>query len=309
MKRRDFLGQAAATATLLGVGSVRSQASNVRAAIVIGVNKAGNLPVLHAAVSGAEQIATWLTSQHFDVTTFLDSAKPVRVSEIFEKINEIVDKSIYEQLVVYFAGHGCVISYSERWLLSGAPVNPNEAINVIQSVYLARQSGITNVVLISDACRSAPDTIQAGNVIGGAIFPNSASHPSARTFVDEFYAAHPGEAALELSVDKSTRNYQGIYTTVFLDAFQHPTAEMIATVDGVMVVPNRRLDAYLMSEVSKRAASISLELSQMPESLVQSPDQTYIGRLADTASTIGSLSPLPKTIKDLASFSIRQALN
>jgi hypothetical protein len=250
--------------------------------------------VLHAAVSGAEQMATWLASQQFDVTPFLDSSKPVRVSDLFDKINEIVDKSIYDQLVVYFAGHGCLNSFSERWLLSGAPVNPGEAIHVIPSVYLARQSGIRNVVFISDACRSAPDSIQAGSVIGNAIFPNGAAHAEAGTFVDEFYAAHPGQVALERSVDQSTKNYEGIYASAFLGAFQHPTTKMVATIDGVKVVPNRRLDEFLKTEVSKRAAAISLQLSQLPVCFVQSPDEIYIDRLADDATTTGSTTPPPR---------------
>jgi hypothetical protein len=305
MRRREFLQKAAAI-SLIGVGRAHGQTQNTRAAICIGVNRAGNLPVLHAAVSGAEQMAAWLARQPFDIMLFLDSVRPVRLSDILDKISEIIDKGIYEQLVIYFAGHGCVIHFSERWLLSRAPMDANEAIDVIPSVCLARQSGIKNVVFISDACRSTPDTIQAGNVMGGPVFPNTSSTPAMRTFVDEFYAAHPGQAALEQSVDRSTKNYEGIYTAVFLDAFQHPTQSMVATVDGVRVIPNRRLDDYLRSEVSKRAAAISLQLSQLPESLVQSPDEIYIGRIPEAITPVSEKAP-PKTIRDLANFSINQA--
>ena len=157
MKRREFLKRSIAALSLMSGGSASAQTSVKRAAVVIGINKAGNLPILHAAVSGADQMGRWLTSQNFEVTPFLDSAGTVRRSDIFDKIQEIVNKGFYDQLVVYFAGHGCVVDYSERWLLSRAPVDASEAINVYQSVCLGRQSGIGNLVFISDACRSVPD--------------------------------------------------------------------------------------------------------------------------------------------------------
>ena len=309
MKRREFLKRSIAALSLMSGGSASAQTSVKRAAVVIGINKAGNLPILHAAVSGADQMGRWLTSQNFEVTPFLDSAGTVRRSDIFDKIQEIVNKGFYDQLVVYFAGHGCVVDYSERWLLSRAPVDASEAINVYQSVCLGRQSGIGNLVFISDACRSAPDSIQMSNVVGGVIFPNEDMPPGARTYVDEFYAAHPGEAALERSVDKSTKNYEGIYTSAFLDAFQHPTKDMVALVDGLKVVPNRRLDGFLRTEVSICAAKISLQLSQLPESLVPSPDETYIGRLADDVVTVNSTFTPPPTINDLVNFMIQPAAN
>jgi len=126
--------------------------------------------------------------------------------------------------------------------------------------------------------------------------------------VDEFYAALVGEPAYERSVDQSTKNYEGIYTAVFLDAFQHPTQDMIATIGGVPVVPNRRLVSYLTSEVSRRAASISLSLSQLPQSVVPSPDDTYIGRVTGPV-TAGSAPSRPNTINDVANYSITQALS
>jgi hypothetical protein len=310
VRRRDFLGGAAAALSSIGAGAAPATTPKTRAAIVIGVNKAGTLPVLRAAVSGAEQMATWLSGQNFDVTSFLDSVRPVRISDIVDRVADIVDKGIYEQLVIYFAGHGCVNgSYSEVWFLSGAPVRSIEAVNVTNSVQRARQSGIANVVFISDACRSRPDSIQIGNVTGGEIFPNNANLPPRPSYVDEFYAARPGEAALELPVDQSTKNYEGIYTSVFLDAFHHPTADMVIPVNGVRVVPNRRLEKFLTSGVSKRAEAVSLQLSQYPECYVPSPDQTYIGRVAADAIVVASAAPPLQTIHDVAALSIRGALD
>lgn len=43
-----------------------------KAAIVIGVNKTGDLPVLNAAVAGAAQVADWLRGEGFQVKRYLD---------------------------------------------------------------------------------------------------------------------------------------------------------------------------------------------------------------------------------------------
>ena len=64
------------------------------------------------------------------------------------------------------------VRYNEYWLLSGAPDDPQEAVKVASSVALARYCGIPHVVLVSDACRTAAESIQAQNVEGSSIFPN-----------------------------------------------------------------------------------------------------------------------------------------
>lgn len=156
MRRRDFLAMAVTTAGLLAVRPVlaKSGGQKQRAAVVIGVNKAGQLPVLNAAVSGARTVANWLEAEGFEVKLLVDDGKPVRVSEIFDVIEEFVGRGTLDQLVVYFSGHGFLSGYSEHWLLSKAPDNPNEAVSLRESVDLARESAIPNVVFISDACRS-----------------------------------------------------------------------------------------------------------------------------------------------------------
>ena len=105
MRRRDFLAMAVTTAGLLAVRPVlaKSGGQKQRAAVVIGVNKAGQLPVLNAAVSGARTVANWLEAEGFEVKLLVDDGKPVRVSEIFDVIEEFVGRGTLDQLVVYFS--------------------------------------------------------------------------------------------------------------------------------------------------------------------------------------------------------------
>src|SRR5690349_6869996 len=124
MRRRDIFKWVPALAAGLGTRVLwAQQPSRSRAAVVIGVDRAGDLPELKAAASGAEQIANWLDGEKFDVRLFIDKQQLVEVNKIFDVIADFVRKGTIEQLIVYFGGHGFVSGYSEYWLLSKAPDN------------------------------------------------------------------------------------------------------------------------------------------------------------------------------------------
>lgn len=247
-----------------------------RAAIVIGVNRTGDLPLLQAAASGARQFADFLRLEGFEVKEFNDDqGKPVTASDIFSGVVELVDKGNLDQLVIYFAGHGFGLSTNFYWLLSGAPRDPSQAISVLECVYAARRTGITNVVLIGDACRSLPQSLKASNVRGTVVFPNDGPTNTEVT-VDQFLASHQGEEAFEVSV--SSTQYEGLFTSAFMEAFQSPDRKMAVPLsNGLWVVPNRRLRTYLRNRVQEKAQDRSLNLLQTPESIVSSDEPWYVG--------------------------------
>ncbi len=309
MRRRDFLAMAVTTAGLLAVRPVlaKSGGQKQRAAVVIGVNKAGQLPVLNAAVSGARTVANWLEAEGFEVKLLVDDGKPVRVSEIFDVIEEFVGRGTLDQLVVYFSGHGFLSGYSEHWLLSKAPDNPNEAVSLRESVDLARESAIPNVVFISDACRSTPDSLGTARVRGGLIFPNRGVSRRVRAEVDQFLAALPGDPALEVALRESVAAYEGIYTTCFLGAFEHPDETMVRTVNGTRVVPNNLLKPYLEREVRKKAEAKSIRLRQIPDAYVTSGETTFIGRVVVPARQPWPSPPDVPTILDVSGRALERA--
>ena len=241
MERREFLRYGVTVTGALALGVFKVSAAQPRSAIVIGVDKAGDLPPLRAAKSGAREVARWLHNEGFSVKLFVDENQPVRVAELFDAVNAIVSQGNQGQLVIYFAGHGFINNYSEYWLLSQAPENPNEAISLVESVALARQSAIPNVVFISDACRSRSDSLRTERVRGSLIFPTSRGVPAAPADVDQFLATLVGDPSWEATVSESSGVYQGVYTTTFLDAFRFPDIKMIRQVDGKNVVPNHQL--------------------------------------------------------------------
>jgi hypothetical protein len=290
MQRRRLILVAASAASLRVVGQ---PSPPQRAAVVIGVDRAGDLRPLRAAGGGARKVAAWLRREGFDpVVELVDDPGPVTAAQVFAAVQPLVDRGTIRQLVVYFAGHGFINGYSEHWMLSGAPDNPNEAVSLVESVALARQSGIPNVVFISDACRSRSDSLRTERVRGSLIFPNARNAPPAPADVDQFLATLVGDPSWEVPVDQSTTAYEGVYTATFLDAYRTASSDMVRTIGDLRVVPNAKLKDYLAREVPLRAARTSINLKQRPDTQVVSGELSYIGKyLPDSTSTTTGSDP------------------
>jgi hypothetical protein len=280
MKRREFIVGSIALASACALQRlVAAEPARRRAAVVIGVDTVGQLPPLSAAKSGARQVAQWLEQEQFEVRLFVDDGKPVVVKDLFNAVSELVNRDL-DQLLVYFAGHGFIRGYSEFWLLSGAPNNPNEAVSVLESVQLAQECPIPSVVFISDACRSTAQSLKAERVYGSLIFPNPDRMPNQLPEVDQFFATLVGDPAWEVPSAQSATAFAAIYTETFMDAFRQPDAAMVCQgPDGKSIVPNKRLKAYLAREVPKRAHSQNISIEQRPQTLVVSDDTIYIGHV------------------------------
>jgi hypothetical protein len=313
MRRRDFVAMLGATASLAVLRRSLAQPAATRAAVVIGVNKSGDLPTLNAAAAGAQEMARWLREEGFEVKELTDVEGPVTASDVFKAVNAFVKLETLDQLLVYFSGHGYLSGNSEHWLLSEAPDDPNQSISTVESVTLARRTRIPNVIFISDACRSTSASLGVQGMHGSLIFPNAEDAGDGSVEIDQFYAALPGASALELPVNESAQKFEGIYTAAFLTAYQQPDAAMVKTLNGVSFVPNRLMKDYLRREVPKRAEAHNVQLSQQPESRIESGETTYIGRVI--ATTVAGTPtppapaepPEPVTIADVAIASLESA--
>ena len=94
MRRRDFLTTICITLANLLYPTFGRANTVVRAAVVIGINKTGSLPVLRAAASGATVVGDWLEQEGFHVHRFIDDQGPVRHWQIFDAVNGIVKKGM-----------------------------------------------------------------------------------------------------------------------------------------------------------------------------------------------------------------------
>lgn len=305
MRRREFLA-----AGICGVSAIVARplialpTHSNRGAIVIGVGNVDGLPRLKGAASGAQKMATWLAGEHFDVKLFTDTAGPVKANDLFAEVKRFINRGTLDQLVIYFAGHGFISgTISEFWLLSDALQDPNEAVVLTECCLLAEQSGIPNVVFISDACRSLAGTLNVERVRGSLIFPNAPAARGPESVVDQFLATRVGAAAYEYPVDKTAPAYQAVYTTCFLEAFQHPYADMVQDLRGEKVIPNRRLKPYLAQEVPKRAQSLGITLDQRPDSKVYSDEPVFIGHAVGQPRQAGQAAP---TVADVARLNLTE---
>jgi hypothetical protein len=296
MKRRDLLVGGGLVLAQLGASRSLAQCNtpSARAAVVIGVNKTGNLPVLRAAVSGAKAVADWLCSEGFEVKLITDeNGSAVTADAIKQAVFELVDRGTLTHLVVYFSGHGVCVGFNEYWLLTGAPRDASQAVTLMESWELAHRSGIPNVVFISDACRSIP-AYQTSLLTGTLIFPVTTS-PSTGGKVDRFLATEPGQSSIEAS--DAAAAYDSIFTSAFLDAYKRPRQDMVRQIDGKSVVPNYLLEDYLRKEVPLRLSRIDLKHRQVPEARIESRDNFYIGRALQAATADAGAPITPQNIR------------
>jgi len=257
------------------------------AVIAIGVDRTGGgLTKLSGAASGAKDFAKWADRQKMCVELLTDAGSgAVRLNDIIDKVESIIKQGTFGKLVIYFAGHGFLLSpQSELWLLSDAPGRATEAVNVQLSRDHARYCGIPHVIFVSDACRSGGANHQHRSVTGGSCFPvPSVYHQDGE--VDTFYGTRPGDPALEYPDDKgATDNYKGVFTECLLEVLEggHPEVVEKAEVAGSTrwVIPSRKLKEKLKDTVPDRAASISIKLMQVPEVRVESVLPLYFGELS-----------------------------
>lgn len=256
-----------------------------RAAVLIGVSRTGDLPTLRAATDGARAMQRWaIEHQGMDpalVKLLTDDAGRVEVNQVKDAIAEIVDRATVDQLIVYFAGHGVNIRYGEYWLLSRAPRDTQAAVNVEGSVVLARQCGIPHVVLISDACRTAAEGLQAQYVTGSEVFPNDAPG-GVEQGVDLFFACTLGKPALEVrDPAAAARRFSAVYTDALVEVLDGRRGELLERRAGVGLVRPRPLKRHLQAEVARRLAALRVEpnVSQTPDARITSDEEAWLAQV------------------------------
>jgi hypothetical protein len=261
-----------------------------RAIVLIGVRKSGTLPELGAVRAGLDHMRDWTRGQGIPdalvATISDDGGRRVRIERIYEAVERFTQRSTLEQLIIYFCGHGVNNGYSEYWLLSDAPANPNEAVNVALSAFFAERCGIPHVVFISDACRTAPAGIQASGVTGSAVFPNNGPNVTTAS-IDLFYACRLGESSFEIAdPTEASDAYHAVYTEVLAQALEGDYPDLIeeadeaeATVGLVRPWPRKR---GLPALVTRRIIELNafLVANQTPDTKVTSdPQVAWLSRL------------------------------
>ena len=265
-----------------------------RAAVLIGVHKAHTLPELQAVWKGVHAMETWALSQGLAselVRTITDETGKVTPQQIKDAIKEFVERGDLDQLIVYFSGHGVNLKYGEYWLLSDAIEDADAAVNVKGSEERARYSVIPHVVFLSDACRTAPQGIQAQGIEGSIIFPNKPV-PGPEKSVDQFYATLLGEPALEIADPKdAAAKFQAVYTDALLEALKGSHADLVDwnTQAGPGFIRPRPLKKFLAKDLPIRvyqATHGSDPRSQQPDARITSDDDAWLAEINASARAV-----------------------
>jgi len=251
-----------------------------RAIVLVGVSRTSSVdfPALAGVEDAIQEMSQWAEAQ---AISHIIKVTDVGVGSVGEVTIELISKAISEllsrvgflqQLIIYFSGHGIVNAFNEYLLLSGAPSNANEAINVTGSVALAQTWKIPHVVFFSDACRSMGATVQIGRITGSQIIPNEPM-PGPEKAVDVFYATRLGTPALEV-IDGE--RYVAVYTRVLVKALK---GEEPAAIDDGYVRP-RPLKEWLAEAVPRylNSKNLSALISQSPDARISSGDKDWISK-------------------------------
>jgi hypothetical protein len=291
-----------------------------RAAVIIGVNKAGDLPKLKDAARGARLMEQWARRQGMEpIHVFTDIDAPVEHMAIWNAIKTLVDAANVSQLVVYFAGHGVNRQRHEYWLLSGAPDNSNEAVNVAGSVALAATCGIPHIVFISDACRTAAEGIRAQSITGCEIFPIREGTDAP---VDQLFACQLGQPSHELKDPTITSGeFRALYTQELVPALLGRRPQVVEWTapgaDRVGFVHLRPLRDFLASAIAARlnGSQLQTKLIQVPTAQISSDPPAWISRVVEEDASLGLSLPgaggpilPPESAATAASSLLRSAL-
>lgn len=261
-----------------------------RAAVLIGVDRTGGLPVLNDAAKSARRMAAWARSQSVDHVVLItdEERRSVGSAEIKGAIRDLTELGTVERLVVFFAGHGINVNRTERWLLSDAPEDPQAAVNVPGSADLARWGRIPYVAMISDACRTAAGSIQTQGLTGSEIFPNEEITDSEWP-VDQFFACGLGRPSHEIAdPNVTTKEYKAIYTGALVAALSGSDPTVL---DAQGYVRPRPLKRFLREEVARllRDTRLETKLVQVPDAHIASDETAWLSRIdGGLGAAIGS---------------------
>ncbi|GAA3969629.1 caspase family protein [Hymenobacter antarcticus] len=283
-----------------------------RAVVCIGVNNVAKLQPLLGAVQGANDFAEWARSQGCDTVLITDEGGvEVTAATIFNAVDKIVEAATYQQLIIYFSGHGIRLNpRDEFWLLSKAATNGSAAINLSESIDLARGCGIPHVVFISDACRTPAERDELTGIKGSAIFPSNPGYTGDgdNATIDSFFATAPGKAAWEVRDEAEQNRYQGVFTDCLIKAIKSLEPWWYdKTGEGetqLQVITSRKLKIYLESTVPSLAAKADIKANQKPIVRVESDLPMYF---VDGTTLLAPLvnkakSPSGSQVKMLGAF-------
>lgn len=255
-------------------------------AVAIGVRRAGSLIELPGAVSGAHEFSDWAKRQGHQTYLVTDENTPVTAAALYRLMKRVVEELQPERLLLYFAGHGIQPTVNTAyWLLSNWEENGNEAVNVNLSCHHAKRSGIGQIAVFADACRSA---VPGGADVGGSsIFPKVVAAAGKLPQWDHFLATRLEEIAQEVPGGQATQAY-GVFTRCLMTALAGEAPLAIEERPGKQpprAVTSQKLADYLEAAVPLESGKLAGAVVQFPEVVSGwRPERNYYVGLSPAAA-------------------------
>lgn len=205
-------------------------------------------------------------------------AGAVTADDIKQAVAGLLQDQTLTQLILYFSGHGVFSRGSHRWLLSGAPHDADEAVDVDAAILKAERGTVPHVVFISDACAALPDDPDSEGICGSAVIAGPSSGQIRD--IDKFYAAVRAESALE---QPTKTGHRAAFTTYLL----HALLEGVPGESDHKVRPAPLL-TYLKREVPRGTSP-----PQRPTGDIQSGADDWISDLQGPGEGDGPRPPRP----------------
>ncbi len=267
--------------------------------VAVGVSNYGQgMEALPGAGQAAREISKWAELAGYRTLVITDEKDdkgkrvPVTVDRLKGELEAILQSTVVERIIFYFAGHGTIASAaSEKWLLSKAVEEPDEAIDRTSFLRQLATYNIPQVALFIDACRS--QSKMGLDVHGRGVIRNSGAERT-NPEVDIFLAASLGDSAFHVK-DTKTGEYRCLFTDVLLTGLygRHPLAIARNYHPEAPAVVSRTLKEFVKEEVTKKAAAINKKADAQIDAGFQLPNDVYLKITEARAEEVASQAEPP----------------
>ena len=249
-----------------------------RIALAIGISKAPPLDYLRGAVNGAREFAEWATRNSYETELLTDQTTPVTIESLYNKLNALLathSEDPIARMAIYFAGHGLIRGAEDGlWLLSDWYDKLRAVAFEALKRRLCRYYGISQVAIISDACRSLPTNVDTMELTGDAVLGRGPEKEAQQPRVDKFIATQ--DAAKTFMVPGLTeKDDRCLFSGVLMEGLWGAPSAISTDTPGT--VTSSSLADFLELEVPRRALTYRRKLSPTVQPNFRRGDDIYFG--------------------------------
>lgn len=280
-----------------------------RVCIAIGVSRAEGLAPLRAAATAAEEVGQWADLTGFalkeDICVLTDRTETVTIERIAQAFHRLLPMGTQtDALLLYFAGHGLREDNTRTLWLPTDWRTQLRAIAVERLKNRLSDFGISNVTIISDACKVLANDKDTSDLTPDGVLGSGISFGK-RPIFDRYDATHDVEAAFMIPGPTPAES-RCLFSGALIEALWGATEALDVHHPG-KVTPGSLAD-YLSSRVSELCKTYRLNCE--PQCLPGRPPDhlIYFDQTQVNAALIPSLPAWPRPISENPLFTMDAAI-